>query len=252
MQAPPNANVRTTSPDGAKPVPVLRNHHAKCDRSQDPTREVPFDFSGPTISVARRLVGALLIREPLEGDRASEKIVVRIVETEAYLPLVDPSCHAYRGPTKRNASVFGRPGTSYVYFIYGNHFCLNVTTERPGIGAAVLIRAAEAVNGIETMRARRPGVDDARLASGPGNLCRALAIDRSLDGVDLRAGALRIVSGTEPKRLFESPRIGLTTAREWPIRFFDADSRAVSAHRRGRLARDVSRVNVDGHSRRML
>jgi len=244
--------VRTTSPDGAKPVPVLRNHHAKSDGRQDPTREVPFDFSGATISVARRLVGALLIRERLAGDERSGKIVVRIVETEAYLPLVDPSCHAYRGPTKRNASAFGRPGTSYVYFIYGNHFCLNVTTERPGIGAAVLIRAAEPISGVETMRARRPGVDDARLASGPGNLCRALAIDRSLDGVDLADGELRIVRGTEPKRLFEGPRIGLAVARDWPMRFFDADSQAISAHRRGRPARDVSCVNVDGRSRRML
>lgn len=231
---------------------MLRNHHAKHDGRQDPAREVPFDFHGPTISVARRLVGALLIRDPHSGDERSSKIVVRIVETEAYLPLVDPSCHAYRGPTKRNASAFGRPGTSYVYFIYGNHFCLNVTTERPGIGAAVLIRAAEPVSGIETMRVRRPGVDDVRLASGPGNLCRALAIDRSLDGVDLADGELRIAKGTKPKRLFEGPRIGLAVAREWPLRFFDADSKAISAHRRGRAARDVSRVIVDGRSRRML
>jgi len=231
---------------------VLRNHHAKRDGRQDPTREVPFDFSGATISVARRLVGALLIRERLAGDERSGKIVVRIVETEAYLPLVDPSCHAYRGPTKRNASVFGRPGTSYVYFIYGNHFCLNVTTERPGIGAAVLIRAAEPVIGTEMMRARRPGVDDARLASGPGNLCRALAIDRSLDGVDLASGDLRIINGRAPVRVFEGSRIGLGVAADWPLRFFDADSPSVSAHRRGRRARGVSRVNVDGRSRRML
>jgi DNA-3-methyladenine glycosylase len=231
---------------------VLRNHHANRDGRQDPTREVPFDFSGSTISVARRLVGALLIREALAGEPHAGRIVVRIVETEAYLPLVDPSCHAYRGPTKRNASVFGRPGTSYVYFIYGNHFCLNVTTERPGIGAAVLIRAAEAVGGIEVMRARRPRVEDARLASGPGNLCRALAIDRSLDGRDLSRGGLRIVSGPAPSRLFEGPRIGLAVAQDWPLRFFDADSPSVSAHRRGRPAHDVSSVNVDGRARRML
>jgi len=238
---------------------VLRNHHAKLDGRQDPTLEltltpeVPFDFSGSTISVAQKLVGAFLVREPTDGiaDRANT-IVVRIVETEAYLPLVDPSCHAYRGPTKRNASVFGRPGTSYVYFIYGNHFCLNVTTEPPGIGAAVLIRAAEPVRGIEIMRARRPGIEDARLASGPGNLCRALSIDRSLDGLDLATGTLRIASGVPPTQLFEGPRIGLTVARDWPIRFFDADSPSVSAHRRGRPARDVSRVNVDGRARRML
>ena len=197
---------------------------------------VPFDFFGSTIDVARRLVGAFLIREPSTNGGEATRIVVRIVETEAYLPLVDPSCHAYRGPTKRNASVFGRPGTSYVYFIYGNHFCLNVATEPPGIGAAVLIRAAEPLIGIETTRARRPQIEDARLASGPGNLCRALAIDRSLDGVDLASGQIRIVNGKSPKRLFASPRIGLGVAVEWPLRFFDADSRSVSAHRRGRPA----------------
>jgi len=199
---------------------------------------VPFDFFGPTIDVARRLVGAFLIREIREPNAKDEEtsIVVRIVETEAYLPLVDPSCHAYRGPTKRNASVFGRPGTSYVYFIYGNHFCLNVATEPPGIGAAVLIRAAEPVSGIEAMRARRLPVEDARLASGPGNLCRALAIDRSLDGVDLANGEIQITGGVAPKRLFAGPRIGLTSAPEWPLRFFDADSPSVSAHRRGRPA----------------
>jgi 3-methyladenine DNA glycosylase Mpg len=83
-------------------------------------------------------------------------------------------------------------------------------------------------------------------------LCRALAIDRSLDGVDLAGAELRIVNGTKPERLFEGPRIGLAVAREWPMRFFDADSKAISAHRRGRPARDVSRINVDGRSRRML
>ena len=221
---------------------MLRNHHAKLGGRQDPalepmpTQMVPFDFTGSTIDVARRLVGAFLIREPNQDENVATKIVVRIVETEAYLPLVDPSCHAYRGPTKRNASVFGRPGSSYVYFIYGNHFCLNVATEPPGIGAAVLIRAAEPISGIEAMRARRPHIEDARLASGPGNLCRALAIDRSLDGIDLANGRIQIVDGKPPMRLFEGPRIGLAVAREWPLRFFDADSSSVSAHRRGRLA----------------
>ena len=242
MNAPPKANVRTTSRNGAKPVPVLRNHHAKLDGRQDPALEptsnrmVPFDFSGSTIDVARRLVGAFLVREPFVNESEAPRIVVRIVETEAYLPLVDQSCHAYRGPTKRNASVFGRPGTSYVYFIYGNHFCLNVATEPPGIGAAVLIRAAEPISGFEVMRARRPQIEDARLASGPGNLCRALAIDRSLDGVDLANGQIQIVGGDKPARLFKGPRIGLGVAREWPLRFFDADSPSVSAHRRGRPA----------------
>lgn len=236
---------RTTSLDGAKPVLVLGNHHAKRVRRQDPDGyEVPFDFDGPTIDVAQRLVGAYLIREPDERSTAQrDRIVVRIVETEAYLPLVDPSCHAYRGPTQRNKSAFGRPGTSYVYFIYGSHFCLNVATERPGIGAAVLIRAAEPVENVEAMRRRRPGVADARLASGPGNLCRALSIDRSDDGLDMTRGRLRISSGRPPERLFESPRIGLNVAANWPLRYFDADSPSVSAHRRGHRIAAVCRAS---------
>src|SRR5438132_3406911 len=129
---------------------MLRNHHAKRRvRQGTEWSNQPFDFLGPTIEVARRLVGAMLVREvPQPEPDAGTIIVARIVETEAYLPLVDPSCHAYRGPTRRNASAFGRAGTAYVYFIYGNHFCLNVATERPGIGAAVLIRAAEPIRGI--------------------------------------------------------------------------------------------------------
>lgn len=215
---------------------MLGNHHANPNPRQDPSGyEVPFDFDGATIDVARRLVGAYLIVEhPGDAGRGDGKTIVRIVETEAYLPFVDPSCHAYRGPTKRNASAFGRPGTSYVYFIYGNHFCLNVATERPGIGAAILIRAAEPVRGVDAMRQRRPGVADARLASGPGNLCRSLAIDRAHDGIDLTSGRLRISSGARPTHLLAGPRIGLNVAADWPLRFFDGDSPSVSAHRRGR------------------
>lgn len=226
---------------------MLGNHHANGRARQDPNGyEVPFDFDGPTIDVARRLVGAFLIVEkngPGERTDGVGDIIVRIVETEAYLPFVDPSCHAYRGPTKRNASAFARPGTSYVYFIYGNHFCLNVATERPGIGAAVLIRAAEPIEGLDLMRARRPGVVDARLASGPGNLCRALGLDRSHDGIDLSAGGLRIVSGPRPGRIFEGTRIGLNVAADWPLRYFDADSPSVSAHRRGREIATMCRAS---------
>jgi len=186
----------------------------------------------------------MIIRQITAGEPdAGTRLVARIVETEAYLPLVDPSCHAYRGPTKRNASVFGRPGTAYVYFIYGNHFCLNVTTERPGIGAAVLIRAAEPLEGIEAMRRRRPGVADSRLASGPGNLCRAMSIDRADDGVDLSSGDLPIEPAQQGSgRLLVGPRIGLSVAASWPLRFFDPDSKSVSASRVGRELEQCDRL----------
>jgi DNA-3-methyladenine glycosylase len=219
---------------------MLRNHHSKRKvRQETGWSNAPFAFYGPTIDVARRLVGALLIRNIPAGEPdAGEQIVARIVETEAYLPLVDPSCHAYRGPTRRNVSAFGRPGSAYVYFIYGNHFCLNVVTERPGIGAAVLIRAAEPLHGIDAMRRRRPGVRDARLASGPGNLCRAMSIGRADDGVDLSTGDLRVASPSRRRGLIVAgPRIGLSVARDWPLRFFDPSSDSVSGNKNGRAVR---------------
>lgn len=214
-----------------------RPHHHRILRGLETARSGDaFDFSGATIEVARRLVGALIVRTipPGQSDGGS-RLTARIVETEAYLPFVDPACHAYRGPTARNASAFGRPGTAYVYFIYGNHYCLNVATEPPGVGAAVLIRAAEPLDGLAAMRRRRPDVEDAGLLSGPGNLCRAMAIDRREDGADLSSGDLRIVAsrGKVPA-VTSSARIGLSTATAWALRFFDARSASVSPYRRNR------------------
>jgi DNA-3-methyladenine glycosylase len=192
-------------------------------------------FAMPTAAVARALIGASLCRvvPPTQPD-AGEEIVGRIVETEAYLPLVDPACHGYRGPTPRNAAIFGRPGRAYVYFVYGNHFCVNVTTEPAGIGGAVLIRALEPVRGIEAMRRRRPaGTPDAALACGPGNLCRALGIDRSCNGVDLRSGPVRLEPPVaELRNIGAGPRIGIRAAAEWPLRFVDPSSESISPFRR--------------------
>lgn len=234
---------------------MLRNHHAKTGRRQQTVwSNHPFDFSGPTAIVARRLVGALVLRKiPRSHPDGGTLMAARIVETEAYLPLVDPACHAYRGPTRRNASAFGRPGFAYVYFIYGNHFCLNVVTEWPGIGAAVLIRAAEPLAGLSAMRRRRPTAPDAALLSGPGNLCRALAIDRADDGVDLRDGILRIVASTGKAQVVaSSPRIGLSVACEWPLRFFDPSSKSVSPYRPRRVSAKSAGHLVDGRARPML
>jgi DNA-3-methyladenine glycosylase len=194
-------------------------------------------FSGPTIDVARRLIGATLYRR-VTGSRtaAPQTLAGRIVETEAYLPLVDPSCHGYRGPTARNASLFGRPGFAYVYLIYGMYYCLNVTTEPPGIGAAVLIRALEPLEGVEFMRQRRGlHVPAMALTSGPGNLCRAMDIDRRCDGLDLRCGDLHITPPEQPLRdVRASSRIGLNVAQKWPLRFYDPASPSISPFRNGR------------------
>jgi DNA-3-methyladenine glycosylase len=174
-----------------------------------------------------------------DGEQdAGELLSGRIVETEAYLPLIDPSCHGYRGPTPRTATLFGRPGFAYVYLIYGMYHCLNATTEPPGIGAAVLIRALEPISGIEAMRRRRGlHIPVEALASGPGNLCRALSIDVRSDQADLRRGDLVIepASGERAHVVETSGRIGLSSAQTWPLRFFDPDSPSVSPYRARRM-----------------
>ena len=220
------------------------NHHAPADWRQGPNTRAAVSavdpFVGPTVEVARRLIGAKLERilppgEPDGGSLASG----RIVETEAYLPNIDPACHAYRGLTQRTGSLFGRPGRAYVYFIYGVHYCLNVVTEPPGTGAAVLVRAVEPLEGISAMQRRRPGAPVWALASGPGNVCRAFSIGRECDGVDLREGSLRIVFRAEAEidKIAVTTRVGLSVAAQWPLRFYDPLSSSVSrlsARERGR------------------
>jgi DNA-3-methyladenine glycosylase len=216
---------------------IMHNHHhARTIDRQGPNiralRSVDDPFDGATVDVARRLIGATLERVLPSGEPDAGTILRgRIVEVEAYLPNVDPSCHGYRGPTKRNAWIFGRRGTAYVYLIYGMHFCLNVVTEPAGIGAAVLVRAVEPLDGVAAMRRRRrPGTSEPALASGPGNLCRAMSIDLRCNGADLREGDLRIVFPPDPghPRVAVATRIGLSSAERWPLRFYDPDSVSVS------------------------
>ena len=192
-------------------------------------------FALPTVAVARALIGATLRRVVPSGQPdAGRELTGRIVETEAYLPLIDPACHGYRGPTPRNDAIFGRAGCVYVYFIYGNHFCFNVTTEPAGIGGAVLIRALEPLQGVDVMRRRRPsGTPEAALACGPGNLCRALGIDRSSNGTDLRHGDLTIeLLGARATAVGAGPRIGIREAATWPLRFIDPSSASISPFRK--------------------
>ena len=137
--------------------------------------ELPVD----TASLAVFLIGKTLVRDDSEGRTSG-----RIVETEAYVP-GDASGHAYVGKTNRNRTLFMRRGHAYVYFIYGMHFCLNVSGERPGIGAGVLLRAIEPLEGLAIMRARRRTHRLTDLARGPGRLAEAMKIDRGLDGIDL-------------------------------------------------------------------
>ncbi len=177
-----------------------------------------------TRALARALLGCILVRDSEEGVAAG-----RIVETEAYLP-GDPACHAYRGKTARNVTLFGPPHRAYVYQIYGTSYCFNLSSERDGEGAGVLVRALEPIEGLALMRRRR-AVDGARdLCRGPGRLCRALAIDRSLDGVDPFTHPYLWLAGADaiPIRVRRSPRIGVSAAAERRLRFYAAGSPFVS------------------------
>ena len=177
-----------------------------------------------TAELARFLIGKMLVRRLAEGIAGG-----RIVETEAYV-IGDPAGHAYRGVTLRNRALFLERGHAYVYLAYGVSFMLNVSSETPGVGAGVLIRAIEPTIGIAIMaRNRGPGrVRD--LARGPGRLCQALGIDRRLDGIDLcQAGALWLGSdGQASDEIGRSKRIGITRAADSPLRFYVRGNRFVS------------------------
>jgi DNA-3-methyladenine glycosylase len=179
-------------------------------------------YNRPAIEVARSLLGQVLVH----GDTAG-----RIVETEAYLGLEDRAAHAWRGETPRTRVLFGPPGHAYVYLIYGMYECLNIVAEKEGVPGCVLIRALEPLQGLDTMRARRPGarrVED--LANGPGKLTLALGISRKLNGADVTAGPLLVVGGGgERVEIGVSPRIGITHCADWPLRFFIKGSKFVSA-----------------------
>jgi DNA-3-methyladenine glycosylase len=188
----------------------------------------PSFYARPTAEVARRLLGQLLVSE-LGGRRT----VGRIVETEAYVGPHDPACHAWGGRrTPRCEVLYGSPGTAYVYFTYGMHWCLNAVTEAPGYPAAVLIRALEPLEGLDTMRRRRGGVGrgaaDTGLCSGPAKLCQALGVTGAVNGMVLTKtrGPLRIVGDGRGGRgrIAVTPRIGVTRAADWPLRFLLEDS----------------------------
>jgi DNA-3-methyladenine glycosylase len=176
------------------------------------------DFYARSVhDVARDLVGCVV----RHGDAAG-----RVVETESY-HMEEPACHAYAGVTARTRTLFGPPGHAYVYFSYGIHSLLNAVAEDEGVGAAVLIRALEPVDGLELMRARR-GVRDEDLCNGPGKLTQALGIGLSLNGTSLVDGPIEVLEREGEPRIAIGERIGITKAADLPWRFCDADSRHVS------------------------
>jgi DNA-3-methyladenine glycosylase len=175
--------------------------------------------------VARELIGKIMVR--IKNKNVYAGI---IVETEAYLGKNDPASHSYRGKTMRNEVMFGDGGLAYVYFTYGNHYCVNVVTEAEGIGNAVLIRAVEPVYGVERMKKNRGVNDIYNLASGPGKLTQAFEIDKSLNGADLTGDEIFIVENEiKYNNILRSGRVGITKNTEKKLRFYSSQNPFVSA-----------------------
>lgn len=168
--------------------------------------------------MARDLLGCYLVHDSPQG-----RTVGRIVEVEAYRGPGDPASHAYRR-TPRSEVMWGRPGTAYVYFSYGNHACMNVVTEREGRPGAVLLRALEPVEGIALMERRRRTRDRRLLTSGPGRLTQAMGITLAHNRADLVRGPLYLVRGPRPRAVVATPRIGISAATDRPWRFVVPES----------------------------
>lgn len=184
-------------------------------------------FARSSLEVARDLIGCDLLVDGVGG---------RVVECEAYAR-DDPASHAFPGPTKRNASMFGPAGRLYIYRSYGIHWMLNIVCgEREGAGEAVLVRALEPTAGLDVMRARRGREATLELCRGPGRLGQALAIGPDLDGEAIGGRRVRFIAGEAPGPVEQSPRIGISRARELPWRFALAGSPYVSPSRRSRSA----------------
>jgi DNA-3-methyladenine glycosylase len=208
------------------------------------------EFPCGALAVAKFLIGKVVVHELPEG-----RLSGRIVETEGYPP-GDPAGHHFRGPTPRNRSLFLRPGHVYVYFNYGMHFMLNVSSEEAGVGGGVLIRAIEPMEGIELMRVHRKAMPLLELTRGPGRLAAALRIDRRLDGLDLFStgpmwlGVLKTngaASAAPGQIIATTVRIGITHAAEKLFRFYERGNPFVSGPKR-LLASDPSEIIVKTRS----
>jgi DNA-3-methyladenine glycosylase len=199
-------------------------------------RILPRDFyDRATETVAQELLGCILECRTPEGTAGGI-----IVETEAYVGEHDDACHAAAGLTKRTAPLYGPAGVSYVYFIYGVHWCFNAVTRKEGLPSAVLVRALEPVSGLRLMKDRRgEPARDTDLTNGPGKLCEALGITGALNGLPLQKQPLVIREGQRitSDGIETTPRIGITRAVDWPLRYFIRDNRYVSRFPRARTPR---------------
>lgn len=205
-----------------------------------PLRQSFFEPSAEV--VAPRLLGHWLLRRTAKGYCGGP-----IVETEAYIA-GDPAAHSYRGQTPRNKVMFGPPGVAYVYFIYGNHYCVNAVCRPAGQAEAVLIRAIEAEFGEDVMRRDRPAITTVSLTNGPGKLCSAMGINRELDGVNLcdKGAELIIAANPNLKRFLKqrgpvvtTTRIGITKAADLHLRFYLGGSGFISRRERQLLSQTI-------------
>ncbi len=194
-------------------------------------RRLPRSFyDRPTIEVARDLLGKRIVYRC-----GGQQLAARIVEVEAYVGQDDPACHAARGMTKRNEVMFGPPGFSYIYLIYGMYYCLNFVTESEGFPAAVLLRGAEPIEGLDVMLANSPEsackAPD-QILSGPGKFCRAFGLTVEQSGIDLTGEMLYLEDHDDVvQNVATSGRIGIQQATQRHWRFYDGDSIAVSKPR---------------------
>jgi DNA-3-methyladenine glycosylase len=196
-------------------------------------RILPRDFyNRDTEIVAQEMLGTILECRTPDGIASG-----MIVETEAYIGEHDAACHAAAGRTNRTAPLYGPPGMSYVYFIYGVHWCFNAVTRKEGLPSAVLVRAIEPVKGVALMKERRGEViSGTSLTNGPGKLCEALGITGALNGVPLQRQPLVIREGQQvaASDIEATPRIGITRAADWPLRYIIRGNPYVSRFPRAR------------------
>ena len=189
-------------------------------------------YKDPPEVVAPKILGKIIV-----SHLAGERLTGRITEVEAYLGLTDPASHTFGGETPRNAVLFGPPGFSYIYFIYGMHYCLNFSCGPKGEPGGILIRALEPLKGLDAMARLRGLPTPAKtnlLTSGPGRLCQALGITRAThNGLDVTQtdSALQVLDdGYRPHSILTTPRIGISKAIDKPLRFLDGTKAAVGAH----------------------
>jgi DNA-3-methyladenine glycosylase len=192
-------------------------------------------YEQDTLEVAGKLLGKLIVR------RCGESLIVgEIVETEAYIGDHDPASHSFGRITERNRLMYGPAGFAYVYFIYGNYYCVNAVTGREGKGDAVLIRAAQIIEGVSLASENRNWpVNAHEIANGPAKLCIALNIDKMLNGHDLtKTGELFIAEGSDVSgdKIIATNRIGITKGKEFKYRFIIKDNPFVTRHKLNRLS----------------